>query len=133
MGSSLSPPLANIVMEHIEETALLTFPYQVILWKRYVDNTFVVINNNFVDEFHEHLNSIHPDIQFTKEKARNNALPFLDVLVEKTPKGEVKTSVFRKPTHTDQYLHYNSYQPMQHKGFTEQKQSRTMTILVSKK
>ena len=116
MGSSLSPPLANIVMEHIEETALLTFPHQVILWKRYVDDTFVVINNNFVDEFHEHLNSIHPDIQFTMEKARNNALPFLDVLIEKTPEGSVKTSVYRKPTHTDQYLHYNSYQPIQHKA-----------------
>ena len=45
------------------------------------------------------------------EKARNNALPFLDVLVEKTQEGAVKTSVFRKLTHTDQYLHYNSYQP----------------------
>ena len=53
-------------MEHIEETALLTFPHQVILWKRSVNDTFVVIDNNFVDEFHEHLNSIHPDIQFRK-------------------------------------------------------------------
>ena len=97
-------------------SALLTFPHQVILWKRYVDDTFVVINYNFVDEFHEHLNSIHPDIQFTMEKARDNALPFLDVLVEKTPEGAVKTSVYRKPTHTDQYLHYNFYQPIQHKA-----------------
>ena len=77
MGSSLSPPLANIVMEHIEETALLTFPHPVILWKRYVDDTFVIINNNFVDEFHKNLNSIHPDIQFTMEIARNNALTSL--------------------------------------------------------
>ena len=73
------------------------------------------------------------------EKARNNALPFLDVLVEKMQEGAVKTSVFRKPTHTEQYLHYNSYQPIQHRAavvkhwFTEQKQSRTMKILVSKK
>ena len=104
MGSSLSPPVAKIVIEHIEETALLTFPHQATLWKRYVDDTFVIINNNFVDKFHEHLNSIHPDIQFTMEKARNNALPFFDVLVEKTLEGAVKTSVFRKPTHRALYL-----------------------------
>ena len=34
------------------------------------DDTFVVINNNFVDEFHEHLNSIHSDIQFTMKKEK---------------------------------------------------------------
>ena len=84
-------------MEHIEETALLTFPHRVILWKHYVDDTFVVINNNFVDEFHEHLNPIHPDIQFTMVKARNNALPFLDVLVEKTQEGAVKQQSFTNP------------------------------------
>ena len=46
MGSSLSPVLANIVMEHIESRALQTFGRNIKLWKRYVDDTFVIIENN---------------------------------------------------------------------------------------
>ena len=30
--------------------------------------------------------------------------------------GSLQTKVYRKPTHTDQYLHYESYQPESHKA-----------------
>ena len=43
MGSNLSPVLANIAMQYIETTALSTFNNSVKLWKRYVDDTFVLI------------------------------------------------------------------------------------------
>jgi len=44
MGSSLSPVIADIVMEHIEQQAIATFPHDVLLWKRYVDDTFVIMD-----------------------------------------------------------------------------------------
>ena len=56
----------------------------------------------------QHLNNQHPAIQFTVEEEREGKIPFLDVMVER--KGmQVHTSVFRKKTHTDRYLNYESH------------------------
>jgi len=39
----------------------------------------------------------------------------LDVLVTRNATGNLETGVYRKSTHTDQYLHFDSHQPRQHK------------------
>ena len=116
MGSSLSPVIADIVMEHIETTAMDTFVEDIVIYRRYVDDTFVVLPENSINSFHNHLNSINPSIQFTLEKESNNQLPFLDVLVTRSVNGTISTSIYKKDTHTDQYLNFNSYQPVEHKA-----------------
>ena len=59
--------------------------------------------------FLEHLNSINPKIQFTCEETREDgSMPFLDILVTPEDDGSLKTSVFRKTTHTDLYLQWDS-------------------------
>ena len=59
--------------------------------------------------FLEHLNSIDEHIQFTSEEAGNDgSIPFLDDLIIPREESNLKTTVYRKPTHTDLYLQWDS-------------------------
>ena len=110
MGSPISPLVANIYMEEFEKHAISTSTTPPILWKRYVDDTFTIIKKNSKDSFLEHLNSINSKIQFTCEETREDgSMPFLDILVTPEDDGSLKTSVFRKTTHTDLYLQWDSH------------------------
>ena len=44
------------------------------------------------------------------EPTQQGSLPFLDTLVSIQQDNTFSTSVYRKPTHTDQYLHWDSNQ-----------------------
>ena len=59
-------------------------------------------------ELLHHINSQDPHIQFTVEATQQGSLPFLDTLVTIEPDSTFSTTVYRKPTHTDQYLHWDS-------------------------
>ena len=45
------------------------------------------------------------------EVEKDNTIPFLDTSVTRDTEGFLTTSVYRKPTHTDQYLSYDSHHP----------------------
>ena len=60
-----------------------------------------------IDDFHEHLNRQNADIQFTKEIEENGKIPFLDCLVTRDNNNKLNTTVYRKPTHTDNKNNYN--------------------------
>ena len=50
-GSPVSNVIAYLVMEDVEKRALPTFHSPPKIWKRYVDDTFVIINKNSVENF----------------------------------------------------------------------------------
>jgi hypothetical protein len=87
MGSSLSPIISNIFVEHFEKLALDLVQYKPSLWLWYVDDTFVVWLHGpeQLQNFLSYLNSLRPSIQFTMEKQSDSAIPSLDILV--TSKG----------------------------------------------
>ena len=116
MGSPVSVVVANLVMEDIEQRALSSFHLPPRFWKRYVDDTCVVLPACEVEGFHHHLNCIETSIQFTVEFERDGTLPFLDVLLSRDTDGFITTSVYRKPTHTDKYLSFLSHHPTSHKA-----------------
>ena len=117
MGSPVSVVVAEIVMQNIEERALATYKRTLPLWLRYVDDTFTAVHKDEIDDFHEHLNGQNADIQFTKEIEENGKIPFLDCLVTRD-KNELRTTIYRKPTHTDRLLDQSSYNPTSHKATT---------------
>ena len=68
---------------------------------RYVDDTLLLAKSSDINLILNKLNSYHSDIQFTHEEfIDNNEVHFLDIKL--TSDG---TSVFRKKTHTGQYVH----------------------------
>ena len=97
-------------MQNIEEQTLVTYTRTVPLWLRYVDDTFTAVHKDGIDDFHEHRNSQNADIQFTKEIEENGKIPFLDCLVTRD-NNKLKTTGYRKPTHTDRLLDQSSYNP----------------------
>ena len=111
VGSPLSSIVANnIFMEEFEARALSTAPHSPSLWKRFVDGTFVVIKSAHKEELFTHINSIDEGIQFTAENTRAYcSMPFKDTLAIPQADGSLLTTVYREPTHTNQYLQWDSY------------------------
>ena len=64
MGSPVSAVVANLYME-IEEQAIESAPCKPKIWKRYVDDTFTILDRDRVDVLLQHLNSQQPSILFT--------------------------------------------------------------------
>ena len=73
------------------------------------------VSQNEIVVLLQHLNSIEPSIQFTVERETDGKLPLLDTCVQRATDGKLETVVYRKPTHTDKYLSFNSHQPRSHK------------------
>ena len=111
MGSPVSPIVANLCM--IEELAICTSSVPPRIWKRYVDDSFVIIKKDAVSSFHNTLNASDPKIPFTIELENNGQIAFLDTLVSRR-NGVVVIDVYRKPTHTDRYLDFSSHHNIKH-------------------
>ena len=61
------------------------------------------------DDFFQKVNSLVPSIKFTTEWEREDKIPFLDTMVHRQISGFV-FGIYRKPTHSNQYIHYFSWQ-----------------------
>ena len=79
-------------------------------WKRYVDDTISYIKEESIEHVLSKLNGYHDNIEFTYEIENDGKLPFLDVLVIRKD-YEVETTVYRKSTNNDIYLHWQSFSP----------------------
>ena len=75
-----------------------------------MDETFVIQEEIHKQDFLQHINSVEPAIQFTVENNKEDgAIPFLDTIVKPEVDGKLSITVYRKPTHTDQYLQWDSH------------------------
>ena len=125
MGSPVSPVLANLYKESFEDRALSSAVNPPRWWKRFVDDTFVILKRDHKEEFLLHINSVDPSIQFTTEEQKEDddpsiqftteeqkedgSMPFLGILVTPQEDGTLTSKVYRKPTYTDLYLQWDSH------------------------
>jgi hypothetical protein len=82
------------------------------------------IHRDHVTSFLAFLNAVHEKIQWTYETESNGRIDMLDLTILRQQDGTLKFDVFRKPTHTNQYISWDSDQPLAHKGSTIQALTR---------
>ena len=68
------------------------------------------IKPSSIDDVLSVLNSFHKNIKFSFEEEKDNKISFLDVLYLRNG-SSIETTVYRKFTHNDVYLHWNSFSP----------------------
>ena len=96
-------------MEYLEQKALSSAPHPPRFWCRFVDDTFVILKEVNKQDFLQHINSVDPVIKFNvKDNKEDGSIPFLDTIVKPEENGGLSITVYRKPTHTDQYLQWDS-------------------------
>ena len=81
-------------------------------WFRYVDDIISIVKRSLMYKLLDHLNSRQKNIQFTVEVEQDGRLPVMDELINREVNGEVKVTIYRKPTHTDRYLPFSSHHPI---------------------
>ena len=110
MGLLVSPIVANLYLENFEGEALRSASYPSRYWYRFVDDTWGIQQQAHKLLLLDHINSIDPSIKFTvKGNQENGAILFLDTLVKPEADNSLSIRVYCKPTHTDQYLQWNSH------------------------
>ena len=116
IGKSISKPIAGIYMHWFERTYVFgensSFRDKIVFWKRQMDDIFFVWNGTKeeLELFVWHLNGFEYKIQFTLEVEKNRYLPFLDVGITRLD-SKLVTKIYRKPTHTQKYINWNSNHP----------------------
>ena len=116
MGSPLGPVLANIFLCHYEQIWLSKCPpqFKPEYYRRYVDDTFLLFREeDHIKKFGRYLNSRHKNMTFTYEFEDDKSLNFLDILIHRN--NEFVTSIYRKPTFSAIYTHFDSYSPLAYK------------------
>ena len=117
MGSPLGPTLANAFLCFYEKKWLDKCPkeFKPVYYRRYVDDIFVLFRSrDHLVKFRDYLNKCHPNMKFSFEEEKNGKLPFLDVEVSREGNKFV-TSVYRKPTFSGVYTHFDSFLPTTYK------------------
>ena len=128
MGTKMAPAYAGLFMAKTEKDFIESQDEEtknsLVLWKRFIDDIFVVwrCSRDGLLHFLERLNETDPDIKFTwniDEKEVN----YLDVYIYKGPRssetGHLDTRTHIKETNSSQYVHASSCHPygLQRSGY----------------
>ena len=97
MGSTLGPVLANIILSEFEKLIVSDLVKSGVIkfYRRYVDDTLVLIKPSDIPEILNKFNTFDKNIQFTIVNFPDIIINFLDILISSD-----NTDVYCKSTHT---------------------------------
>jgi hypothetical protein len=131
MGSSLSSIAASYVMEHIIDSVMEETGHHIELLSLYVDDTFVIIDEDEVENTLTLFNSFCPSMKFTIEYENNKQINFLDISIKRDDSGILKTSWYQKEQASMNLLNFNSFHTMSQKVNVTQNLIKRVTSLTN--
>jgi Reverse transcriptase (RNA-dependent DNA polymerase) len=111
MGSTVSPIVAQYVMDDLLDTVIPNLPFNFTFIKKYVDDIICAIPANFTDDILQFFNAYNPHIQFTIELERDRKIPFLDTLLIRRDDKTVILDWHIKPTSSGRFMNFQSFHP----------------------
>ena len=76
-----------------------------------MDDTITILKEDQIENIKSVLNAYHINIKFTHEVEVDKILPFLDVKVLRNDDNTFSSSVYRKKTDTNVYVHWKAHAP----------------------
>ena len=88
MGSPISSVIAQLIMEYAERQIIDNLNFEVLFFKRYVDDCLLAIPEGKEQQILEAFNAFHKKLQFTLEVEENKQINFLGVTLIREKKTE---------------------------------------------
>jgi len=114
MGSPLSPVIAYMVLQDLEEEALNKINCNIPFYFRYVDDILLAAPIDQITKIVDTFNDCHDRLQFTVELEVNKSLSFLDLRLE-VVHNEIIIDWYHKETFSGRLLSFYSNHPQCHK------------------
>ena len=108
MGSSPEPAFTNIFLgfHEIIWFEKCTSEFRPVIYKRYVDDTFLLFQNiNQIEKFKNYHNLQHANIKFISEIEMNYSLYFLDINIVRE-NNKLTTSVYRRLIFSGEFTYF---------------------------
>ena len=113
MGLPYRPTMGKGFLSFYENKWLKQSPkeFKPVFYRRYVDVIFVLFESaEHLSKFRNYFNTCHPNMSFSIVQEKNGKLTFLDIEVSRE-KGKFVTNVYRNPTFSSVYTHFESFLP----------------------
>jgi len=114
MGTPLSPIIAHMVLQDLEEEALEKIHCNIPFYYRYVDEIVLAAPIDQIKKIVDIFNAFHDRLQFTVELEANKSLSFMDLRLE-VVNNEIVIDWYHKETFSGRLLSFYSNHPQCHK------------------
>jgi len=113
MGSPLSPIIADLIMQDLENSAIEKLPFDLPFFYRYVDDIIFAMPD-MLDVVLDTFNRVHERLQFTIKVERDGKISFLEISLIRD-NNTVVFDLYHKPTFSGKFLNFYSHHPIAHK------------------
>ena len=83
MGGNCSSWLTILVLDSLEGHWLTYLEPYILLYRRYVDDHFLIVRDDKAEEIFNTFNNFHKGLEFTIERDKDSKLNFLDITIHR--------------------------------------------------